>query len=121
MASIYKELMVEGFYNFNYNNLKGVKLTEGYMVSFKDYAKLPVCNDEEGDLIFDKMVFMAILELQKECADNDEMFVGVWEHEGLCYIDFSARLMNREIAVSLGKTLKQVAIYDLNNGVEIFL
>lgn len=90
------------------------------MVSFKDYAKLPVCDDEEGDLIFDKMVFMAILDLQKLGAD-DEKFVGVWKHDGFYYIDWSMQVMNKEVAIALGKHYKQLAIYDLNNGCEITL
>jgi hypothetical protein len=94
------------------NNLQKITKNYGYMVSIIGMEKtfLPEQLEE---------IKNTIKEYQEKLKVNQ--FIGVWNYEGLVYIDISRHYKNKQDAIKNGIINKQLAIYDLKNKCDIKL
>lgn len=88
---------------------------EGYMVALTGFEKkLPrVWNTE--DLMETLNSWFADIRYTGDSA----AFIGLWEHEGILYLDLAQRFIDRDKAIAMGKARNQLAIWDCNNKCEI--
>lgn len=84
------------------SNGEAVAFPSGYQVSKKDCYKLAT---EQKDRI--KKAVSGLLSRIKSGE-----FVGVWVDSGFVYIDISERIHNLKTALRVGKSRKQLSIYD---------
>ena len=89
-------------------NSDGVEVSfkDGYQVSKKDCYMISV---ERVNLICKKA--NALLR-----SINRGDFVGLWVNDGKVYIDLSIRIRKQNKAERIGRSLKQLAIYDWSTG-----
>lgn len=85
---------------------EAVNFDEGFQVSKKDCYKIPV---ERVNLICKKV--NALL----TAVDRGE-YVGLWIDGGMVYVDVSMRIRKQEKAERIGRSLKQIAIFDWSAG-----
>lgn len=79
---------------------KELHYTKGYQVSKRDLAIIPAYRLRKAQLIemLDALPIGSCL--------------GVWIDNGKAYIDQSARVLNKRVALKLGKALNQISIWD---------
>ena len=88
----------------------------GYMVSFKGFEE-----------IFENPTILDVVDYVRENANYlyllPHAFVGGWmdAETGKYYLDISENVQDKEQALQLAAERKQLAIYDVANGVSIYL
>ncbi len=97
-------------------NNKGEQPTNGFMVSTKDvYLKSKVLTRE---LL---LSYWKTNKVKLETIDN--LYLGVWYdvNEGFWYIGLSLNIMDKKEALEVARENKQLAIYDINENISIYL
>ena len=103
-----KELIKNGgSIDTEYNSIKE---TSGFMVSKYGYEKTFKNDDIEG-------IKNTIKEYQKIICKNE--YIGIWNNNGVVYVDISKHYNSKKQALQVGKNNKQLAIYDLKNNCDI--
>lgn len=93
-------------------DLQQIKKNNGFIVSLLGYEKIFKPEDTEA-------IKKSILQYKSLLKSNQ--FVGIWQHDGLVYIDISRHYTNKQDAIRNGIKNKQLAIYDLKNRTDIYL
>lgn len=93
-------------------DLQPITKKSGFMVSLLGYEKTFDPADTEAI----KNAIIQYKSLLKACQ-----FVGIWQHEGLVYIDISRHYTNKQDAIRNGVKNKQLAIFDLKSKNDIYL
>ena len=103
-----KELIKNGgSIDSNYNSITE---KSGFMVSKYGYEKTFKNDDIEG-------IKNTIKEYSKIICKNE--YIGVWNNDGVVYVDISKHYNSKKQALQVGKNNKQLAIYDLSTGKDI--
>lgn len=100
-----KRILQNGGATLN-NDGEAVTFSDGFQVSKKDCYIIPV---ERVNLICKKI--NALL----TAVDRGE-YVGLWANGGKLYIDVSVRIRKQEKAERIGRSLKQLAIFNWATG-----
>ena len=100
-----KSIIANGGATLNRNG-EAVNFDEGFQVSKKDCYEIPV---ERVNLICKKVNSLLT-------AINRGEYVGLWVNDGKIYVDVSMRIRKQEKAERIGRSLKQLAIYDWSAG-----
>lgn len=79
-----------------------VNYNSGYQVSKKD------CYTIKAEKITE--IKKAVFEILKRIKKSD--FCGIWVDGGLVYIDISERIKNAKKALAIGRSRKQISIFD---------
>ena len=87
-------------------NKQGESLSyaNGYQVSAEDLEIIPAY----------KLTKKHILEMLNRIPVGSNL--GIWIDNGKAYIDRSARISNKRLALKVGKALNQISIYDWKTG-----
>ena len=85
-----------------------ISYTSGYQVSAEDLEVIPV----------HKLTKRHLLEMLEIIPFGSNL--GIWIYQGKAYIDRSARIGNKRLAIKVGKQLNQISIYDWKTGDFIF-
>ena len=93
-------------------DLQPIKKTAGFMVSMLGYEKTFNPDDIKG---IEQTIINYSKIISKKC------YIGIWENNGLVYIDISKHYENKRQAIKQGIKNKQLAIYDLKNKKDIEL
>ena len=93
-------------------NLNMINKKNGYMCSIIGMER--TFKPEEIDKINN-----CIIEYKNKLKANQ--YIGIWNHDGLVYIDISRHYTNKQDAIKNGIKNKQLAIYDLKNNRDIDL
>jgi len=96
-----------GSIDSNYNSITE---KSGFMVSKYGMEKTFKPDDIEG-------IKQAIKEYSKIICKNE--YIGVWNNDGVVYVDISKHYNSKKQALQVGKNNKQLAIYDLKNNCDI--
>lgn len=94
------------------NNLNEISLINGFMVSLLGYEKTFLPSDL-------KAINDTIIDYKNKLKTSQ--FIGLWQHNGLVYIDISRHYTNKQDAIKNGILNKQLAIYDLSKKKDILL
>ena len=94
------------------NNLQEINKNNGFMVSLLGYEK----TFNPSDL---KAIENCIIDYKSRLKASQ--FIGLWQHDGLVYIDISRHYTNKQDAIKNGILNKQLAIYDLSKKKDILL
>ena len=94
------------------NNLQEINKNYGFMVSIMGYEK----TFDPCDL---GNIKKTVIDYQKRLKTSQ--FIGLWQHDGLVYIDISRHYTNKQDAIKNGILNKQLAIYDLSKNKDILL
>lgn len=96
---------------------KVITLQDGYMVSKREYEHI-YSSIEELDLETLNNYLMLANKLNKS-EKHYKCFIGLWisDSDNKCYLDISMKISNRQLAISIAKQEKQLAIYDNVNRV----
>lgn len=93
-------------------DLNPIKKNNGFMCSILGYEK--TFKPEQTEEIEKTIVnYSKILKYNQ--------FIGIWNNDGLIYIDISKYYSNKQDAIKNGIKNKQLAIYDLKNNCSIYL
>lgn len=93
-------------------DLQPITKNDGFMCSILGYEK--TFKPEQTEEIEKTIVnYSKILKYNQ--------FIGVWNNDGLVYIDISKHYTNKQDAIKNGIKNKQLAIYDLKNKKDIYL
>jgi len=92
--------------------LQPITKKSGFMVSLLGYEK--TFKTEDTEAIKENILYYKSLL-------KSNQFVGIWQHDGLIYIDISRHYTNKQDAIRNGIKNKQLAIYDLKNNCDIYL
>ena len=93
-------------------NLNEISLNNGYMVSLLGYEKTFNPDDLTN-------IENTIIDYQKKLKTSQ--FIGLWQFNGLVYVDISRHYTNKQDAIKNGILNKQLAIYDLKSKKDIEL
>lgn len=91
-------------------DLKESTEKSGFFVSLFGYEKTFRCNDIEG-------IKETIKEYQKIIKKNE--YIGIWNNNGVVYVDISKHYKDKKQALQVGKNNKQLAIWDVKNNCNI--
>lgn len=94
------------------NNLQEITKNNGFMVSImgmeKTFDPCDLTNIEK-----------TIIDYKNRLKASQ--FIGLWQHDGLVYVDISRHYTNKQDAIKNGILNKQLAIYDLSKNKDILL
>jgi len=101
------------------SRLVQVKKQTGFFVSLKEQGTIIELKDFTPDSLF---LTINKLFIQYEIIYNKQ-FIGIWldKVNGKVYIDISVWVQDREEAIRKGLAESQIAIWDIENGQEIYL
>lgn len=94
------------------HDLKEINKNYGFMVSIMGYEKTFQPDDLTN-------IEKTIIEYQKRLKTSQ--YIGLWQHDGLVYVDISRHYTNKQDAIKNGILNKQLAIYDLSKKKDILL
>ena len=101
-----------------------------YLVGMSDNGKLELVEpiimsdgywvaDESGVSVHGKLNKRGILDALSLMEVESGEIIGIWESEGISYIDRSYHFRQKDTAVKVAKVFEQKAIYDCSNNVEV--
>lgn len=93
-------------------NLQEITKNDGFMCSIIGTEKTFTPDQIE-------LIEKTIKEYQKILKASQ--YIGLWQHDGLVYIDISRHYTNKQDAIKNGILNKQLAIYDLSKNKDILL
>lgn len=94
------------------NNLQEITKNNGFMVSIMGYEKTFHPDDLTN-------IEKTIIDYKSRLKVNQ--YIGLWNNNGLVYIDISRHYTNKQDAIKNGILNKQLAIYDLSKNKDILL
>lgn len=94
------------------NNLQEINKNNGFMVSIMGYEKTFKPDDLTN-------IEKVIIDYKNRLKASQ--FIGLWQHDGLVYVDISRHYTNKQDAIKNGILNKQLAIYDLSKKKDILL
>jgi len=65
-------------------------------------------------------VFQSLIREYTELVEDDK-YIGVWIDNDIAYFDVSVSIIQKDLAIELGKMWEQKAIYDYKNNQSIYL
>lgn len=77
--------------------------------------------DDSGVSVHGKLDHNGITDALSLMEIEDGEVIGIWENNGLSYIDRSYHFSNKDTAIKIGKVFNQIAIYDCANSKDISL
>jgi hypothetical protein len=86
-----------------------IVMSDGYWVS------------DDGVSVHGKLDTYGLVDALQLMDVHNGAIVGIWENEGLTYIDKSMHFRDREKALRVAEVLNQMAIYDCKKGEAIYL
>lgn len=92
--------------------LKEINKNNGFMVSIMGMEKTFKPDDLEN-------IEKTIIDYKNKLKASQ--FIGLWQHDGLVYVDISRHYTNKQDAIKNGILNKQLAIYDLSKKKDILL
>ena len=105
LFEVYRQTMVNGGYT--------IKPSGRYLVGLKRYGKTVSVRDFNTDDLADY--------LANTLPDMKDVTMGTWKHKDLVHLDTSIAFKTLESALKRAKRERQLAIYDIQEGKEIFL
>lgn len=94
-------------------NRLGFAPLEGYMVGGKSWTLTCVPEMLDYYTVLDFVTAHAV------ALSWNTVYIGWWTHEGRIYLDVCDNVQDYSSALELGRMRKEIAIYDLNEGVEV--
>lgn len=98
-------------------NFNGETPTSGFMVSRPGFEMRldmelwgPVCREK---------VIKGFLKATQSIVEATGGYIGAWVDGQYLYLDLSVNYQDKEVALEVGRRCKQLAIYDVENGVSI--
>lgn len=88
---------------------------DGYMVAIPGYEKK--VNRVWNTLDLAQVVNSWLAEIGY--TGDSPAFIGLWEYDGILYLDLSQWFVDRDKAIAMGKLRNQIAIWDCANKTEI--
>lgn len=90
---------------------QAVDFTTGFFVSIKGKELTIPLDDVKEEMVMD---------YARDWLDNGEL-LGAWVNEGMLYLDSTRHIEDQAEAIQFGKQERQKAIWDIANGMEVFL
>lgn len=94
-------------------NRYGESPVEGYMVGGKSWTLTAVPE------MLDYYMVLDFVTMHQISLSWESVYVGWWEHKGRVYLDVTDNVRDYATAIELGRTRKEIAIYDVVKGVSV--